>query len=390
MEIELKYGCNPHQGQAKLIVPDTEPPPLVMLNGKPGYINLLDALGAWQLVRELRQATGKPGAASFKHVSPAGAAIARPLEEAFRKGQFLEDEELSPVATAYVRARGGDRMSSFGDVAAVSDTVDVSLAKVLAREVSDLIVAPGYEPEALEILKAKRGGKFLVLQADPDYEPPAVESRQLYGFTLQQERNAARITTDMFAKAVTPGATVPEDIAETLAVATISLKYTQSNSVCLAWQGQVIGSGAGQQSRVHCTRLACAKADKWFMQQHPKVLSLKFNDGLMKAEKANLVDQYLIWDELSEPEEKHMLSQLAAKPEPITRDERAEWIRKFDGVCVSSDAFFPFRDSIDRAGRSNVKYLAQPGGSLRDDEVTAAAGEYGMVMIHTGLRCFLH
>jgi len=390
MEIELKYGCNPHQGQAKLIVPDTEPPPLAMLNGKPGYINLLDALGAWQLVRELRQATGKPGAASFKHVSPAGAAIAQPLDEGFRKSQFLEDEELSPVATAYVRARGGDRMSSFGDVAAVSDTVDVSLARVLAREVSDLIIAPDYEPEALEILKGKRGGKFLVLQIDADYEPPAVETRQLYGFTMQQERNAARITVDMFRKAITPGATVPEDIAETLAVATISLKYTQSNSVCLAYRGQVIGSGAGQQSRVHCTRLACAKADKWFMQQHPKVLSLKFNDGLMKAEKANVVDQYLIRDELSEPEEKHMLSQLAAKPEPITRQERAKWIKKFDGVCVSSDAFFPFRDSIDRAGRSNVKYLAQPGGSLRDDDVTAAAGEYGMTMIHTGLRCFLH
>jgi len=390
MEIELKYGCNPHQGQAKLILPDTEPPPLVMLNGKPGYINLLDALGAWQLVRELREATGKPGAASFKHVSPAGAAIARPLDEAFRKSQFLEDEDLSPVATAYVRARGGDRMSSFGDVAAVSDTVDVSLAKVLAREVCDLIVAPDYEPEALEILKGKREGKFLVLQVDADYEPPAVETRQLYGFTMQQERNAARITVDMFRKAITPGATVPEDISETLAVATISLKYTQSNSVCLAYQGQVIGSGAGQQSRVHCTRLACAKADKWFMQQHPKVLSLKFNDGLMKAEKANVVDQYLIWDELSRPEEKHMLSQLAAKPEPITRQERARWIKEFDGVCVSSDAFFPFRDSIDRAGRSNVKYLAQPGGSLRDDDVTAAAGEYGMVMIHTGLRCFLH
>jgi AICAR transformylase/IMP cyclohydrolase PurH len=389
MEVKLKYGCNPHQGHARLIVPG-DPPPLEMLNGTPGYINLLDAIGAWQLVRELRQATGKPGAASFKHVSPAGAAIARPLDEAFCKSQFLEREELSPVATAYVRARGGDRLCSFGDVAAVSDTVDASLARVLAREVCDLIIAPGYDADALEILKNKRGGKFLILRIDPDYEPPAVESRQLFGFTLEQQRNDARFTIDMFKKPVTPGATVPDDVAETLAVATITLKYTQSNSVCLAYQGQVIGNGAGQQSRVHCMRLACSKADKWFLQQHPKVLGLKFKEGLMKAEKANVVDQYLLWDELSEPEERFMLSQLTARPEPLTREERAEWIAQFDDVCVSSDAFFPFRDSIDRASRSHVKYVAHPGGSLRDESVTAAAHEYGMVMIHTGVRCFLH
>jgi len=389
MEVKLKYGCNPHQGHARLIVPG-DPPPLEMLNGTPGYINLLDAIGAWQLVRELRQATGKPGAASFKHVSPAGAAIARPLDEAFCKSQFLEREELSPVATAYVRARGGDRLCSFGDVAAVSDTVDASLARVLAREVCDLIIAPGYDADALEILKNKRGGKFLILRIDPDYEPPAVESRQLFGFTLAQQRNDARFTIDMFKKPVTPGATVPDDVAETLAVATITLKYTQSNSVCLAYQGQVIGNGAGQQSRVHCMRLACSKADKWFLQQHPKVLGLKFKEGLMKAEKANVVDQYLLWDELSEPEERFMLSQLTARPEPLTREERAAWIAQFDDVCVSSDAFFPFRDSIDRASRSHVKYVAHPGGSLRDESVTAAAHEYGMVMIHTGVRCFLH
>ncbi len=389
MEVKLKYGCNPHQGHARLIVPG-DPPPLEMLNGTPGYINLLDAIGAWQLVRELRQATGKPGAASFKHVSPAGAAIARPLDEAFCKSQFLEREELSPVATAYVRARGGDRLCSFGDVAAVSDTVDASLARVLAREVCDLIIAPGYDADALEILKNKRGGKFLILRIDPDYEPPAVESRQLFGFTLEQQRNDARFTIDMFKKPVTPGATVPDDVAETLAVATITLKYTQSNSVCLAYQGQVIGNGAGQQSRVHCMRLACSKADKWFLQQHPKVLGLKFKEGLMKAEKANVVDQYLLWDELSEPEERFMLSQLTARPEPLTREERAAWIAQFDDVCVSSDAFFPFRDSIDRASRSHVKYVAHPGGSLRDESVTAAAHEYGMVMIHTGVRCFLH
>ncbi|HOI54015.1 MAG TPA: phosphoribosylaminoimidazolecarboxamide formyltransferase [Phycisphaerae bacterium] len=389
METKLKYGCNPHQGQSRLIVPG-DPPPLEMLNGTPGYINLLDAIGAWQLVRELRLATGKPGAASFKHVSPAGAAIARPLDEAFLKSQFLDREDLSPVATAYVRARGGDRLCSFGDVAAVSDTVDASLARVLAREVCDLIIAPGYDADALEILKNKRGGKFLILRIDPDYEPPAVESRQLFGFTLEQQRNDARIATGMFKKPVTPGAKVPDDVAETLAVATITLKYTQSNSVCLAYQGQVIGNGAGQQSRVHCMRLACSKADKWFMQQHPKVLGLKFKEGLMKAEKANVVDQYLIWDELSEPEERFMLSQLTARPEPLTRKERTDWIAKFDDVCVSSDAFFPFRDSIDRASRSHVKYVAHPGGSLRDESVTEAAHEYGMIMIHTGVRCFLH
>lgn len=388
MEIALKYGLNPHQHSARLIVA-AEPSPLRLLNGTPGYINLLDAFGAWQLVRELKEVTGVAAAASFKHVSPAGAAIAQPLSDEFRKAAMVGDEELSPVATAYLRARGGDRISSFGDAAAVSDVVDISLANVLKREVSDLIIAPGYEPEALEILKAKKAGKYLLLQIDPDYEPPAIEMRDAFGFTLQEERNTSKITRDLFAKTVT-GQAVPDSVAETLVVATIALKYTQSNSVCVAYDGQVVGMGAGQQSRVHCTRLACAKADKWFCQLHPKTLGLEFREGLTRAEKNNVVDQYLLWDELSGPEEEAMLAGLEARPEPLMRGERLEWLRRFDGICISSDAFFPFRDSIDRASRSNVRYLAQPGGSLRDEEVTAAARQYGMGMIHTHVRCFLH
>jgi phosphoribosylaminoimidazolecarboxamide formyltransferase/IMP cyclohydrolase len=387
MDVELKYGCNPHQTPAKLTIPD--PPPLRILNGKPGYINLLDTIGCWQLAHELKLATGLPGAASFKHTSPAGAAIARPLTDSLRASQMLGDEEFSPVATAYVRARAGDRMSSFGDVAAVSDVVDMSLAKLLDMEVCDLIVAPGYEPEALELLKKKKKGAFHIFQADPDYTPPETERRELFGLTLEQKRNDARITSAMFAKSV-KGEDVPEDIQETLAAATVALKYTQSNSVCLAYDGQVIGMGAGQQSRIHCTRLACGKAEKWFLQQHPKVLGLNFKDGLRRPEKTNVVDQYLLWDELSEPEMKQMLSGLKDTPEPITRDERMEWIKSFDDICLSSDAFIPFRDNIDRASRTNVRYIAQPGNSLRDESVTEAASSYGMVMIHTGVRCFLH
>jgi len=384
--MELKYGCNPHQKPAALKVPDNA---FTFLNGTPGYINMLDALGSWQLVRALRQATGLPSAASFKHVSPAGAAVARPLTDALRGSQMLGDEDYSPVATAYIRARAGDRMSSFGDVAAVSDTVDVSLARVLNMEVSDLIVAPDFEPAALDLLKKKKDGKYLIIQADPDYAPPETETREVFGFTLTQKRDDSEITKPMFATSVT-GEAIPEAIRETLVVATVALKYTQSNSVCLAYDGQVVGMGAGQQSRVHCTRLACAKAEKWFLQQHPKTLGLRFKDGLMRAEKTNVVDQYLLWDELSQLEMNAMLGGLAEKPEPISRDERYEWIRQHDGICLSSDAFIPFRDNIDRAARTNVQYVAQPGGSARDTSVTEAAASYGMKMIHTGIRCFLH
>jgi AICAR transformylase/IMP cyclohydrolase PurH len=389
MEITLKYGLNPHQKFARLVV-EGEPPPLKVLNGKPGYINVLDLMGAWQLARELKGATGLPGAASFKHVSPAGAAIARPLDDALRRSQWLPDEELSPVATAYVRARGGDRLSSFGDVAAVSDVVDVSLARVIAREVSDALIAPGYEPEALEILKGKKGGGYLAVEIDPDYEPPEIEYRDCFGFRLEESRNTAKITGDLLKDVVSKKKEIPDDAAQSLLVCTVALKYTQSNSVGLAYDGQIIGMGAGQQSRVHCTRLACAKAEKWLLQQHPRVLDLKFKEGLGRPEKTNVVDAHLLWDELAEAEKRWLLDQLDGELEPLRRDEREAWVAKVDGICCSSDAFFPFRDSIDRLSRTHVQYIMQPGGSARDDLVTEAADQYGMVMIHSGLRCFLH
>jgi AICAR transformylase/IMP cyclohydrolase PurH len=303
---------------------------------------------------------------------------------------MLPDAELSPVANAYARARGGDRMSSFGDAVAVSERVDLSLARLLRREVSDLIVAPAYDPDALELLCRKRGGRYLVMRMDPAYEPPPAESRDAFGFTLTQQRNTAQVTAGLFEKTVSARRTLPAEALQTLIVATIALKYAQSNSVCVAYQGQVIGMGAGQQSRVHCTRLACDKADKWFMQQHPRVLDMAFKPGLGRPAKTNAVDQYLLWDQLAEAERGVLKDALIELPEPLTPQERAEWIAGFEGVCLSSDAFFPFRDSIDRASRSNVQYVAHPGGSLRDDEVTAAADQYGMVMVHTGLRCFLH
>ena len=388
MIVDLKYGCNPHQKPAQMQLPD--PSPLAILNGTPSMINILDALGAWQLARELKLATGLPGAASFKHTSPAGAAIARPLDEAFLASQFLSKEDLSPAAQAYVRARGGDRMCSFGDVAAVSEIVDESLARVLKREVSDLIIAPGYEPRALQSLKEKKKGAFLILQIDPDYEPPEMESRQIFGFTLRQKRNDAKIAADLFTNPVTQKKEISPAALETLIVATVALKYTQSNSVCVAYDGQVIGMGAGQQSRVHCTRLACDKADKWFLQQHPKARALAFRPELKRPEMSNVVDQYLLWDQLSEPERMQMLAGLQKKPAPITAAEKADWINGFKDVCLSSDAFIPFRDNIDRANRSHVRIVAQAGASLRDADVTAAADEYGMVMFHTGLRLFLH
>jgi len=387
VEIKLKYGNNPHQKFARILA---EGDPLRVLNGIPGFINLLDALGAWQLARELKEATGRAGAASFKHVSPAGAAIAKPLDETFRKSQMLPDEELSPVATAYARARGGDRMCSFGDVAAVSEVVDVSLARVISREVCDALIAPGYEPEALEILKKKKKGGFLVLEIDPDYEPPDIETRDVFGFTMEQTRNKAKITPELLKNVVSRKKDIDDDVAQTLLVVTIALKYTQSNSVGLGYDGQLIGMGAGQQSRVHCTRLACGKAEKWLLQQHPRVLGLKFKKGLGRVEKTNVVDSFLLWDELSEAETAAMLAQLDEKPEPLSREEREAWIRKYDRICMSSDAFFPFRDSIDRASRTNVQYVLQPGNSLRDEEVTATADSYGMVMIHSGMRWFLH
>ncbi len=388
MDLPLKYGLNPHQRPARLTLPAASP--LRVLNGTPGYVNIIDALGAWQLARELKRVTGLAGAASFKHASPAGAAIAADLDETYLASQFLTGKAFSPVAAAYIRARGGDRMCSFGDAAAVSEVVDRSLANVLRREVSDLIIAPGYDPDALEILSGKKGGGYLVLEIDPDFEPPELEQRTLYGLQLEQPRNDAAITRDTFSNIVTGNREIPDAALDSLVVATIALKHTQSNSVCVAYEGQVIGMGAGQQSRIHCTRLACDKADKWFLQQHPRTLSLPFREGLKRTEKTNLVDQYLLWDQLSSTEEARMLGDLEERPDPISSEERQAFISRYDGICLSSDAFIPFRDNIDRASRSNVQYVAQTGGSTADKGVTEAADEYGMAMAHTGLRLFLH
>lgn len=387
--LELKYGCNPHQKNARLQF-NSEISPLKVLNGTPSYINILDALAAWQLVKELKAATGIASAACFKHVSPAGAAIAKQLDSTFLKSQFISEKNLSPVSTAYIRARGGDRMCAFGDAAAVSETVDVSLANIIKAEVSDLIIAPNYDPEALEILKLKKKGNYLILQINPDYEPADIESKDVYGFTLQQSRNKAVIDKNLFRNIISANKNVSIEALQSLIVATIALKYTQSNSIAIAYDGQLIGVGAGQQSRVHCLRLACSKADKWFLQQHPKVLGLEFIEGLKKPEKANVVDQFLLWNELSENEKQLMASQLKTVPEPISFEEKSKFIQQYNGISLSSDAFFPFRDNIDRANRSHVQYIAQPGGSLRDDICIAAANEYNMVMFNTGIRLFTH
>lgn len=378
--IFLKYGVNPHQTHA---VVTHSRDPLSVLNGQPGYINLLDALTAWQLVIELAAATGKAAAASFKHLSPAGAAVEKPLDDEFLASQFLPQRDYSPVASAYARARGGDRMCSFGDAVAVSETVDASLANLLKAEVSDLIIAPGYDPEALEILSAKKGGQYLVLQMDKNYEPPTIETRELFGFTFEQDRNNAIIDEKLFEGA-------PAAAVETLIVATLALKYAQSNSVCVGYDGQVIGLGAGQQSRIHCTRLACDKAEKWMLQFHPDVLGLDFKAGLKKPDKANVVDQYLLWDALSEQERADLRGQLASEPRPLSAAARGEWIRGFDNLCLSSDAYIPFRDNVDRAAKSNIQIIAHPGGSVMDKVVQTACDQYGIMLLATGVRFFLH
>ncbi len=387
--IELRYGANPHQ-KTKPITFASGKEPLRLLNGAPSYINLLDALTAWQLVKELREATGLPSAASYKHVSPAGAAVAKEIDEAFKESQFLKTTDFSPLASAYVRARGGDRMCSFGDAAAVSDVVDVSLANFLKTEVCDLIIAPGYEPEALEILKQKKKGNFLIFEIDADFDPDAFETRELFGIQLSQERNSKVITRADLTDIVSRNADMPESIYQTLLVAAITLKYTQSNSIALAYDGQIVGLGAGQQSRIHCTRLACDKAEKWFLQRHPKVRELQFQDKMPKVAKTNLIDQYLLWDSLSSREEAMMLNGFKERPEPISKEEKAQWINTFAGITLASDAFIPFRDNIDRASRTNVQYIVETGGSLRADDVIQATDEYGMVHIHTGIRSFLH
>lgn len=386
-ELPLRYGMNPHQKEAKLF--SDSPLPVKVLNGDPGFINLLDALNSFQLVRELRQATGLPAAASFKHVSPAGAAVYAPLTPELAKAYFVEGAELSPLATAYARARGADRMSSFGDCAALSDIVDAPTAKLLKREVSDLVVAPGYTEEALQILLEKKKGGYLILQIDPDYVPNPIETRTLFGLKLQQERNNAVLDNSVFEKIVTQNKDLPEEAKRDLLVALITLKYTQSNSVCYALDGQTIGIGAGQQSRIHCTRLAGDKANRWYLRQHPIALSMQFRPGLARAEQNNAIDLWLE-EELTPVEQATWEQSFTEVPRRLSREEKREWLSGLRNVSYGSDAFLPFRDNLDRASRTGVKYVIQAGSSLRDEEVVRAADEYGMVMAYSGVRLFHH
>ena len=388
MSQPLRYGLNPHQSPATYeAIGDALP--FEVLNGQPGYINVLDALSSWQLVRELSAATGLAAAASFKHVSPAGAAVATPLNDALRAAYLLPDDELSPAATAYVRARGGDLTSAYGDFAAVSEPVDASLARVLRREVSDGVIAPAYEPDALEIISKKKGGRYLVLQADPAFEPPADEARELFGVRLQQPADTRPIGDALFEHVVTEASEFPAEARRDLLIATIALRYTQSNSVCVAADGQVIGLGAGQQSRIHCTRLACGKADRWMLQQHPQVLSLPLREGLRRADRINAREQYIHWAELSGAERDQLGTVIDPLPAPLTAEQREEWIAGFRNV-LSHDAFIPFRDNIDRAQASAVNHILQPGGSIADAEVIAAADSYGIAMALTNQRLFRH
>lgn len=390
MELTLKYGINPNQAHAKLTTAAADGP-LRVVNGSPSYINVLDALRGWQLVRELREATGKAGAASYKHVSPAGAAVAGELSDVFRRAYDVPGHELSPVAQAYAKARSSDRVASFGDFIAVSERVDASLAQLIKPEVSDGIIAPGYESDAAEMLKQKKGGKYVMLEMDADYQPPEKEDRLEFGQRLEQSYNDVKITPELLTRNIVTRNAAPDAGAlETLLVTTITLKHTQSNSVAAGYQGQAVGIGAGQQSRVACTRLACEKLERWLVAQHPAVLEMKFKEGLSRAERANLIDQFARWDELDAGERDVVRQGLKAEPNAIDRETRRDWVRSFEGVALSSDAFFPFRDNIDRAARSGVRYVAQAGGSKRDDDVIAAADEHGMVMSLTGLRLFLH
>jgi phosphoribosylaminoimidazolecarboxamide formyltransferase/IMP cyclohydrolase len=387
-EIKLRYGVNPHQSSARAFVLDGKLP-FQVLSGTPGYINLLDALNSWQLVREMKQLTDLPSAASFKHVSPSGAGTGRPLSPDLAQSYFVSQDELSPLAIAYVRARGADRMASFGDWIALSDTVDESTARIISREVSDGCIAPGFEPAAFEQLKAKKNGTYPVLEIDPHYDPPQTESRQVFGVTLEQARNNTPITPALLNKVVTVKKQITDDARIDMLVATLALKYTQSNSVCLAWDGQVIGIGAGQQSRIACTRIACAKADKWLLRLHPKVRGLDFKKSITRTEKSNAIDLYLEED-ATEAELRAWRLSFNTVPEPLPREERRAWLARFNGVALSSDAFIPFRDNIDRAARSGVRYVVQTGGSTRDEGIVLAADEYGMVMVFTGLRLFHH
>ena len=391
-ELELKYGCNPNQKPSRIFMADGSELPIQVLNGKPGYINFLDAFNGWQLVKELKKATGLPAATSFKHVSPAGAAVGLPLTDVERKIYWVDDldMEFTPLANAYARARGADRMSSFGDFISLSDVCDVATAKIIKREVSDGVIAPGYEPEALEILKAKKKGNYNVIQIDESYVPAPVEVKQVYGISFEQGRNELRIDEDFFGNIVTKSKDLPQQAKIDLAIAMITLKYTQSNSVCYVKGGQAIGIGAGQQSRIHCTRLAGSKADNWFLRQSPQVLGLQFADGIGRADRDNSIDLYIGEDYMDVLAEGTWQKFFKAKPEVFTREEKRAWLDQMTDVALGSDAFFPFGDNIERAHKSGVKYVAQPGGSVRDDNVIETCDKYGMTMCFTGIRLFHH
>ena len=388
-ELTLRYGTNPNQVPARVYMQDGSDLPIQVLGGSPGYINLLDALNAWQLVHELEQTIGLPAAASFKHVSPSGAAVAVPLSDILKKIYFVDDMELSPLATAYARARGVDRMSSFGDFIALSDIVDIPTAKLISREVSDGVIAPAYEPEALEILKKKKQGKYAVIQMDPAYKPQLSETRQVFGVSLEQRRNDRPVTRDDFANIVTQCHDLPESAVRDMFIAWITLKFTQSNSVCYVVDGQTIGVGAGQQSRVHCARLAGSKADLWWLRQHASILALPFKEGIKRPDRDNAIDQFLQPD-VTDAEKKNWSNVFTYIPDQLSAEERRAWLDGLMDVVLGSDAFFPFRDGIDRAAKSGVKYVLQPGGSNRDADVIAACDEYGMTMVFSGLRLFHH
>ena len=390
-ELELKYGCNPNQKPSRIYMEDGELP-IKVLNGKPGYINFLDAFNGWQLVKELKQATGLPAATSFKHVSPAGAAVGLPLTEVERKIYWVDDMdmEFTPLANAYARARGADRMSSFGDFISLSDVCDVATAKIIKREVSDGVIAPGYEPEALEILKAKKKGNYNVIEIDAAYVPNSIERKEVFGITFEQGRNELKIDDEFFAEVVTENKEIPKEAKIDLAIAMITLKYTQSNSVCYAKGGQAIGIGAGQQSRIHCTRLAGQKADNWFLRQSPKVLGLEFVDGIGRADRDNSIDLYIGEDYMDVLSDGAWEKIFKVKPQIFTREEKRAWLDRMSGVALGSDAFFPFGDNIERAHKSGVSYVAEPGGSIRDDHVIATCNKYKMAMCFTGIRLFHH
>ena len=390
-ELELKYGCNPNQKPSKIYMKNGKDLPIQVLNGRPGYINFLDAFNGWQLVSELKKATGLPAATSFKHVSPAGAAVGLPLDETLAKIYWVDDlGELSPLASAYARARGADRMSSFGDFISLSDVCDKDTAVLIKREVSDGVIAPGYEPEALEILKEKKKGNYNVIQIDPDYVPDPIEHKEVFGITFEQGRNELKIDNDFFSNIVTENKELTDQAKIDLAISMITLKYTQSNSVCFVKDGQAIGIGAGQQSRIHCTRLAGQKADNWWLRQSPQVMNLPFVDHIRRADRDNAIDLYIGEDYMDVLSDDAWPNIFKEKPEVFTREAKREWLDKLTGVALGSDAFFPFGDNIERAHKSGVTYIAQPGGSVRDDNVIDTCNKYNMVMSFTGIRLFHH